>query len=89
LLTDEEAEKLMQKHARERERDLEKAVRDARSRAANRRSEAKEKKSRLKQQAEQRAAANKAIADGRQPKASKRSVYAIPGGAVETNRRKY
>src|ERR1700678_274633 len=87
LLTVEEAEKLKRRLARERDRHLEKAGRDARSRAATRSSAAKEKKSRLKQQAQQRAAAEKATAIGRQPKVVKRSVFAIPGGAVETNRR--
>jgi len=89
ILTDEEAEKLKRKLARERARYLENADREALSRRAAATSAKKEKKVQRKQQEQRKAAAATAKAAGKAPKPQKRSVFALLGGAVETNRRKF
>jgi hypothetical protein len=89
ILTDEEAEKLKRKLARERARYLEDAEREARSRRAVTMSAKKQKKVQRKQHEQRKAAVAAARAAGRTPKPAKRSVFALQGGAVETNRRKF
>jgi hypothetical protein len=89
VLTEEEAAKLRLKLARERARYLEGADREARSRALALKSAKKEKKAKRKQQAQREAALTAARAAGKKPKPLRRSVHAIPGGAFESNRRKF
>jgi len=91
MLTSEEIEKLKRKLARERERAIELAERDARGRAAALRSAKSQKKAKSKQEQRQKAVRDAAIAAGNTPKSKpkRRSVFAVSGGAVETNRRKF
>jgi hypothetical protein len=91
MLTDEEAEKLKRKLARQRQSDLERGTRDARGRAAALRSAKSQKKAKDKQKVQQKAAVDAAVAAGKTPKSKpkKRSVFAVLGGAFETNRRKF
>jgi hypothetical protein len=49
----------------------------------------KEKKAKRKQQALREAAVAAARAAGKKPKPARRGVHAIPGGAFESNRRKF
>jgi hypothetical protein len=91
MLTDEEAEKLKRKLARQRECDLERAGREARASAAALRSAKSQKKAKDRQKAQQKTAVAAAIAAGKIPrsKPKKRSVFNVLGGAFETNRRKF
>lgn len=91
MLTDEEAEKLKRKLARQREHDLERADREARGRSASLRSAKSQKKAKNKQKAHQKAAIAATVAAGKTPKSKpkKRSVFVVLGGAFETNRRKF
>ena len=77
--------------ARQRERDLERAGRDARARVAALRSAKSQKKAKDKQNAQRKTAVAAAVAAGKTPKSKpiKRSVFAVLGGAFETNRRKF
>ncbi len=89
MLTEEEAQKLKRKLARERDRYLEDAGRAERSRRAEQASAKKQKKAQRKQAEQRKTAAAAMRKAGKNPKPARRSVFAVLGGAVETNRRKY
>ena len=89
MLTDDEAEELKRKLARQRESDLERGTREARGRAAALRGAKSQKKAKAKDK--QKAAVDAAVTAGKTPKSrlKKRSVFAVLGEAFETNRRKF
>jgi hypothetical protein len=89
MLTEDEAEKLKRKLARERAQDLEKLERESRGRRAALDCASREQRARSKERAQRMGAAAAAKAAGKEPKPAKRSVYAVSAGAFETNRRKF
>jgi hypothetical protein len=89
MLTEKEAIAIKAKLARDAKRDREIRLRDARIRGGALATASRERKERRKREEQHRAARIEARESGKTIKPLKKSVFAIAGGAVETNRRKF